>query len=159
MNFARLVSSLRKPEWTRPIAILPFIVLALALLLCSSASGQNDTLPAKNEVPQILKVGAHAPEFNLPGIDGKMHRLEDFASSKVLVIIFSCDHCPIASMYEKRIEQLTSDYRAHGVSVVVIMGNDPKAIHLSELGHTDLGDSFSDMKLRAAYRRDSVCCP
>jgi len=55
-------------------------------------------------------------------------------------------------MYEKRIKQLTSDYASRGVKVVAIMPNDPKAIHLSELGHTDLSDTLPEMKLRAQYR-------
>jgi peroxiredoxin len=127
-------------------------VLGLALVFCLVSWGQDDAPAAASDVPPILKIGAHAPDFNLPGVDGKMHSLKDYASSKVLVVIFNCDHCPIASMYEKRIKQLTSEYRDRGVSVVVIMGNDPKAIHLSEKGHTDLGDTFPEMKLRAAYR-------
>jgi peroxiredoxin len=126
-------------------------VFGLALLSCAALSGQDDPVAA-SDVPPILKIGASAPDFNLPGVDGKRHSLKDYASSKVLVVIFNCDHCPIASMYEKRIKELTSDYANRGVSVVVIMGNDPKAIHLSEKGHTDLGDTFPEMKLRADYR-------
>ena len=131
---------------------LPTAALGLVLLGCLASAGQDDAPVAASDVPPILKIGAHAPDFDLPGVDGKKHSLKDYASSKVLVVIFNCDHCPIASMYEKRIKQLTSDYRDRGVSVVVIMGNDPKAIHLSEKGHTDLGDTFPEMKLRAAYR-------
>lgn len=127
-------------------------VMFLLLLCCSAAPALDTSVPAKLNVPPVLKVGSPAPDFNLPGVDGKMHRLQDYASSKVLVVIFSCDHCAIASMYERRIKQLTSDYRNRGVSVVVIMGNDPKALHLVEIGHSDVGDSFADMKLRAAYR-------
>jgi peroxiredoxin len=132
--------------------VFPAIALSLALLSCFASPAQDDAPAAASDVPPILKVGAHAPDFNLIGIDGKMHSLNEYASSKVLVIIFNCDHCPIASMYEKRIKQLTSDYRDRGVSVVVIMGNDPNAIHLSEKGHTDLGDTLPEMKLRAEYR-------
>ena len=124
----------------------------MALALSCLAAPAQDTPVAASDVPPILKIGAQAPDFNLLGVDGKMHSLKEYASSKVLAVIFNCDHCPIASMYEKRIKQLTSDYSSRGVSVVVIMGNDPKAIHLSEKGHTDLGDSYAEMKLRAAYR-------
>ena len=113
---------------------------------------QDDHLPPAADVPPILKVGSPAPDFNLLGIDGKRHSLKDYAAAKVLVIVFMCDHCPIAGMYEKRVKELTSDYKDRGVDVVAIMGNDPKAIHLSELGHTDLSDSYPEMKLRAAYR-------
>lgn len=125
--------------------------LSFAPLCCTPSSGQ-DVSVAASDVPPILKIGAHAPDFDLPSVDGKKHSLKDYASSKVLVVIFNCDHCPIATMYEKRIKQLTSDYAGRSVSVVVIMGNDPKAIHLSEKGHTDLGDTFPEMKLRAEYR-------
>jgi hypothetical protein len=55
-------------------------------------------------------------------------------------------------MYEKRIKELTSDYKNRVVSVVVIMGNDPKAIRFRELDHTDLSDTFAEMKIRAACR-------
>jgi hypothetical protein len=53
-------------------------------------------------------------------------------------------------MYEKRIKQLAADYRDKGVTLVAINPNDPKAVHLSEMGHTDLGDTLAEMKIRAA---------
>jgi thiol-disulfide isomerase/thioredoxin len=129
------------------------IALGLAIFLVSSADAQDDAPPKGSDVPPILKIGSKAPDFNLPGVDGKMHSLNEFASSKVLVVIFSCNHCPVAQMYEKRIKQLYTDYKDRGVAVVVIMGNDPKAEELSEYGYTDVGDSFDDMKARAAYRK------
>src|SRR5258708_33753679 len=94
------------------------------------------------DVPPILKIGSQAPDFNLPGIDGKTHSLSGYASSKVLAIVFTCDHCPVAQMNEKRIKQLTSDYQNRGFDVVAINPNHPKAVHLSESGHTDLGDTL-----------------
>jgi thiol-disulfide isomerase/thioredoxin len=132
--------------------MLAATVLALALGYCVAGRGQGDALLAAHDVPPVLKVGTHAPDFDLPGVDGKMHSLKDYASSKVLVVVFTCDHCPVAQMYEKRIKQLNSDYRNRGISVVAIMGNDPKAVHLSEMGYTDVGDSLPEMKIRAAYR-------
>src|SRR5258707_6130706 len=104
------------------------------------------------DVPPILKIGSQASDFNLPGIDGKTHSLSEYDSNKVLAIVFTCDHCPVAQMYEKRIKQLTVDYRNRGVAVVAINPNDPKAVHLSEMGHTDMGDTLAEMKLRAEYR-------
>jgi peroxiredoxin len=152
MHLPGLISMQSKRSRIRSGFVFPAVALSLALLSCFASRAQDDAPAAASDVPPILKVGAHAPDFNLIGIDGKMHSLNEYASSKVLVIIFNCDHCPIASMYEKRIKQLTSDYRDRGVSVVVIMGNDPNAIHLSEKGHTDLGDTLPEMKLRAEYR-------
>src|SRR5579859_2726582 len=76
----------------------------------------------------VLPLGSPAPDFSLPGIDGRTHSLKDYASSPVLVVVFTCNHCPIAQMYEQRIQQLYDDYGKRGVAVVAIQGNDPKAI-------------------------------
>lgn len=92
------------------------------------------------------------PAFELPGVDGKIHKSADWATSKVLVIVFTCDHCPTAQLYEGRIKELASDYAKKGVELVAIQPNNPKAIRLDELGYTDVSDSFKDMKVRAAAR-------
>ncbi|MFC0514703.1 redoxin family protein [Mucilaginibacter angelicae] len=97
-----------------------------------------------------LAIGAAAPAFNLPGVDGKAYTLNSFKNASVLVIIFTCNHCPTAQAYEDRIIQLTKDYSTKGVAVVAIMPNDPNAISLDELGYTDMSDSFAEMKKRAA---------
>jgi thiol-disulfide isomerase/thioredoxin len=133
----------------RGVAVL---TLALAFLNCGVGRGQAISSQTGAHIPPVLQIGSPAPTFNLRGIDGKMHSLQDYAASKVLVVIFNCDHCPVAQMYEKRIKQLVTDYHSRGVAVVVIMGNDPKAVDLSEKGYTDLGDTLPEMKLRAAYR-------
>jgi peroxiredoxin len=101
----------------------------------------------------ILPLGAGAPDFALPGVDGKIHRLSDYASSPVLVVIFTCDHCPIAQMYEARIERLYDEYKDRGVAVVAIQGNDPNATTIDELDSSDLGDTLEEMKVRAQYKR------
>lgn len=106
---------------------------------------------AIEENPPTLAIGAAAPDFTLPGVDGKTYNLSDFSSSKVLVIVFTCNHCPTAQLYEDRIKQLATDYSDHGVALVAIQPNDPKAIRLDELGYTDLSDSFPEMKIRAEY--------
>src|SRR6266566_5000350 len=102
--------------------------------------------------PPTLAVGAAAPDFCLPGIDGQNHCLKDYAASKVLVLAFTCNHCPTAQLYEGRIKQLAEDYRDRGVGLVAIEPNNPAAVRLDEMGYTDVGDSFEDMKVRAAYR-------
>jgi thiol-disulfide isomerase/thioredoxin len=78
--------------------------------------------------------------------------LSDYASAKVLAIVFTCNHCPTAQLYETRIKKLADDYRGKGVALVAIQPNNPAAIRLDELGYTDVSDSFEDMKIRAAYR-------
>jgi peroxiredoxin len=103
--------------------------------------------------PTTLALGAPAPDFSLPGVDGRNHALKDFAGARILVVVFTCNHCPTAQYYEERIKQLVTDYRDKSVAVVAIMPNDPKSVRLDELGWTDLSDSFEEMKLRARDRQ------
>ncbi len=107
--------------------------------------------PILAEDPAIttLAIGAKAPDFRLPGVDGKDHALKDFAGSKFLAIVFTCNHCPTARAYEGRLKQIVEDYKDKSVSVVAISPNDANSVRLDELGYTDLGDSFEDMKVRA----------
>src|SRR5271155_2604276 len=105
------------------------------------------------EVHPILALGSPAPDFALPGVDGQVHKLSDYASSPVLVVVFTCNHCPIAQMYERRIQQLADDYKSKGVAVVVIQPNDPKAIRIDELDSSDIGDTLDEMKIRVEYKR------
>lgn len=109
------------------------------------------TAPAAADPPGLkpLAIGAAAPDFRLPGVDGKSYSLKDFADAKVLVVVFTCNHCPTAQAYEPRIQKLHDDYRDKGVALIAISPNDPRAVRLDELGYTDLDDSFEHMKIRA----------
>src|SRR3982751_6699367 len=106
-----------------------------------------------DEAHQTLSLGSPAPSFSLPGIDGKVHKLSDYSAAKVLVVVFTCNHCPTAQLYESRIKKLADDYTGKGVSLIAIEPNNPAAVRLDELGYTDVSDSLEDMKIRAAYRR------
>jgi peroxiredoxin len=118
--------------------------MIVLLLLTFTASAQTSH--------PILPLGSPAPDFSLPGVDGKNHSLADFASSPVLVVVFTCNHCPIAQMYEQRIQQLEADYRDRGVAVIAIQPNNPKAIRIDELDSSDISDSLEEMKIRFAYK-------
>jgi peroxiredoxin len=120
------------------------LLLALAGMMSLTVYGQ--------ESHPILAIGSPAPNFVLPGVDGKVHKLSDYAASKILVVVFTCDHCPIAQMYERRIEQLYEDYGKRGVAVVAIQGNDPKATLIGELDSSDIGDTLEEMKIRVQYK-------
>ncbi|MFM2169883.1 MAG: hypothetical protein RI957_112 [Verrucomicrobiota bacterium] len=98
---------------------------------------------------KTLEIGATAPEFNLPGIDGKKHALQDFSKAKVLAVIFTCNHCPEAYAASARIQETADLYKDKGVAVVAISGNDPLALRADELGYAPHGDSFEEMKLAA----------
>ena len=103
----------------------------------------------KTQDPKTLELGAAAPDFKLKGTDGKMYTLSSFSKAKVLMILFTCNHCPTAQAYESRIKQLVMDYKSKGVQVVAISPNDPTGIQLDELGYSDLSDSYEEMILRA----------
>ncbi|MCK5462675.1 MAG: redoxin domain-containing protein, partial [Bacteroidales bacterium] len=71
-----------------------------------------------------LQIGQMAPDFLLPGIDGKDYSLKDFDDNKFLVILFTCNHCPTAQSYEDRIIQLVDDYQGKGVGFLAVSPND-----------------------------------
>jgi peroxiredoxin len=120
--------------------------------LCLASYGQEPRLtPRVNTQHPILAIGAPAPDFSLPGIDGKVHQLSEY-HDPILVVMFICNHCPTSQLYEGRMKKLVSDYAAKGVGFVAINPNDPKAVALSELGYTDVSDSVEEMKIRAEYR-------
>jgi len=126
------------------------LVPALVLLLAASR-----LIAAEQTVHPTLPIGSPAPDFDLPGVDGRNYSLKDFAGAKVLVVIFTCNHCPTAQYYEDRIKKLVTDYKDKGVTVVAISPNDPKSVRLDELGYTDLSDSFEEMKIRAKHQQYS----
>jgi peroxiredoxin len=121
--------------------------MALALLFCvpCAAVGEPDGFTE-------LEIGDPAPDFLLPGVDDKEYALKDFADSKLQLVVFTCNHCPTAQAYESRIMQLHADYKDRGVALVAISPNDDQALRLDELGYSDVGDSFEDMKVRAKDR-------
>jgi peroxiredoxin len=100
----------------------------------------------------ILAIGSQAPDFSLSGVDGKIHKLSDYAASPVLAIVFMCNHCPIASIYEQRVQKLADEYGPKGVAVVAIQPNDPEAIRVDELDSADTSDSLDEMKIRVQYK-------
>ena len=126
--------------------ILTAISAAIFLLISSFSPAS-----AQDEHPEIkpLEIGVKAPFFNLQGVDGNYHTLNDYDDANILVVIFTCNHCPTAQAYEDKIIKLTSDYHASGVQVVAINPNDDAALSLAEIGYSDLDDSFENMKIRA----------
>ncbi|MBI2656550.1 thioredoxin family protein [Candidatus Woesearchaeota archaeon] len=99
-----------------------------------------------------LKIGDKAPDFSLPGVDGKAYSLSDFKAKKILVIVFMCNHCPYVQAYVERIKAIQSDFSVKGIQVVGINAND-------EVNYPD--DSFEKMiefnrqrKLNFPYLRD-----
>lgn len=119
-------------------------IVASVFLTTAIAFAQADYPP--------LAIGVPAPVFSLPGIDGKTHKLSEYARAKVLAIVFECNHSPISQLYEDRIQTLNRDYRDKGVALVAINPDNPSSTRFDELSYTDVADSLEDMKVRAAYR-------
>jgi peroxiredoxin len=93
------------------------------------------------EIAQFaLHPGDAAPEFCLPGVDGKTWRLADFRDAKFLVVTFWCNHCPYVQAWEGRAIALAKEYGPKGVRFVMVNANDA-------VGYPD--DGFDRMAERA----------
>ena len=99
-----------------------------------------------------LALGSPAPDFALPGVDGKIHKLSDYAASPVLAVVFMCNHCPIAQMYEQRVQQMADRLPEQRSSRGRDPGNAPKAMAIAELDSSDISDTFDEMKIRVQYK-------
>ncbi len=82
-----------------------------------------------------IPIGATAPAFDLPGVDGKRYSLASFDSKPVLVIIFSCNHCPYVVAYEDRMVSIQRDYMARGVQLVAVNSNDERSYPEDDFAH------------------------
>ena len=91
-----------------------------------------------------LQLGSRAPDFDLPATDGRRYRLADFSEAKLLVIVFSCNHCPYVIGSEDRMIRFCQDYVPRGVTMVAINSNET-ANHPS--------DSFEHMVQRAREKK------
>jgi thiol-disulfide isomerase/thioredoxin len=143
MNYGALTILRALPiEWISVEVAMRLLVSVLLLAGLVFADEPHPTLP----------VGSAAPDFALTGIDGKVHHRDDYAKSNILMVVFTCNHCPTAQLYERRIQKLADDYGPKGVALVAIQPNNAKAVRLDELGYTDVSDSLADMKIRSEYR-------
>jgi peroxiredoxin len=87
-----------------------------------------------------IKIGDAVIPFNLPGVDGANHSVQEYSGRNAVVVIFSCNHCPYVRAWEDRMVQIQADYASKGVQLVAINSND--ASKYPE-------DSFAKMKERA----------
>ena len=106
-----------------------------------------------SEQPPTLAIGAAMPPFSLPGIDGKTYTEKSFAKADLLVMVFTCAHCPTAQAYQERIKKLVADYAPRNVTLIAINPNHADAVRLDELAYSDLSDSFDEMKERAKQEK------
>lgn len=89
---------------------------------------------------QGYKVGDKAADFKLKNVDGSYVSLSDYADSKGVILMFSCNHCPYSVAYEDRKIELDKKYKQMGFPVVIINPNDPEV---------EPRDSYELMQVRA----------
>ncbi len=88
-----------------------------------------------------IELNVPCPDFSLLGVDNKKHSRDDYKASPVLVVAFSCNHCPYVQAYEPRLIDLAAHFKSKNVSFVCINSNDDQS-------HPE--DSFPEMQKRAA---------
>ncbi len=111
---------------------LPIALVCVAMLASTAMAGKFN---------KVLSLGSAAPAWpTVSGTDDKQHSLQDYKDAKAVVVIFTCNHCPVAQQYEQRLVELQRDYQSKGVQVVAICVNSGEE------------DSLEHMKQRAAQR-------
>ncbi len=91
-----------------------------------------------------MNIGDPLIPFSLPGVDGKDYSTDQFNDKQVLVIIFSCNHCPYVRAWEDRMVQIQADYADRGVQLIAINANDVSKYP---------SDNFENMKIRAQEKQ------
>ncbi|MDA0586533.1 MAG: thioredoxin family protein [Planctomycetota bacterium] len=116
------------------------IVFSVALVSGLLLAASHSSSAAKFN--RVLDIGSQAPEWKgLEGVDGKKHGLAELKKAKAVVVVFTCNHCPVAKSYEKRLIELTKKYEEKGVKVVAI------SVSLYE------ADLLDEMKKRAEEKK------
>jgi len=112
-----------------------FLILSLSIFLLAFTASF-----AQDKATKGYEIGDTAEDFNLKNIDGKYVSMADYEEANGYIVVFTCNHCPYAVMYEERLVALNKKYEALGYPVIAIMPNDPEV---------KPADSFDNMKVRA----------
>ena len=134
----------------RTALVLSAGILAIGPVQAAQTAYQAQMAKDQQAHP-TLAIGSPAPAFDLMGIDGRRHKLDEYRSP-ILAVVFISNHCPASQLYEGRIKAIARDYQDQGVQVVAIAPNGPDVIGPAALNYTDVDDSFESMKVRAEFR-------
>lgn len=82
-----------------------------------------------------LQVGDSAPDFELPATDGKVYSLADFAKAKLMVVFFTCNHCPFVKGSDEVTRSTADKFADKGVAFVAINANSEKTYQEDDFKH------------------------
>ncbi len=127
---------------------LVYLMLSTMAVVSAQAATTPPALDASGNPAgfRTLAIGDTAPDFTLPGIDGRTHSLADFAGTDVLMVLFTSNHCPTSHGIEERLMALRNELRDRSFTLVAINPNHPDGLRIDELGYGEFGDSFEEMK-------------
>lgn len=112
-----------------------------------------------------LKIGDPAPSWSgIIGIDDKEHGLSDYSDAKAIVLVFTCNHCPVAVAYEDRLVALQKDYQAKGVQLVAVNVNTLAADRLDKMKERAKAKGFNfpylyDESQKIGHDYGATCTP
>ena len=114
------------------------LVLALAAVV---------VLAATHSFAAPLKIGDTAPDWSgIIGVDGKKHSLSEYKKAKLIVLVFTCNHCPVAKAYEDRLIALQKTYKSKGVQIIAVNVNNLPADKLDKMKVRAKGEDRKDKK-------------
>ncbi len=99
-----------------------------------------------------LQIGQKAPDFSLPGVDGKTYSLHYFSQNKLLIVVFSCNHCPFVIGSEDRMNRLYADYAPKGMGMIAINSNEQENHPTDDFAH--MVQRSKEKGFQFAYVRD-----
>lgn len=112
----------------------------------------NSTETVAAKFNRVMDIGKQAPAWkDLPGVDGKLHSLADLKKAKAVIVVFTCNHCPVAQSYEQRLIKLAQESRKKKVELVAISVSRYEADNLDAMKKR-----ASDSKFPFNYLHDST---
>ncbi len=120
---------------------LALVVLSMVLALCVFTESRTVRITGADVT--LLEIGAQAPDFTLFGTDYRYHCLDMYKDSKAVVLIFTCNHCPVSVAYEDDLVRIANQYRAENISFIAINTNPADKVQR---------DGFEQMVERAAEK-------
>ena len=120
------------------LGLMALLVVSAGIFMAATSSS-----PSTTPLGEGLAVGDVAPDFNLKSIDGSMVSLASYEAANGYIVIFTCNTCPYAVMYEDRMIELHNKYVSQGYPIIAINPNDPSI---------KAGDSYEKMQERAGEK-------